>query len=491
MWNEGKKDECYDLYDATLEDFDKKLKTPALKDPIAPALASGRGQAKRRGAVALRKALDTLLAALEDPSNRTTENSAHGSSPSSGTSTPAVVPATTVHPSNKEMDDLRKQLNSLNATTQPSLSSTTREGGGNAMLLKRIKEADAEIAELKRQIAALERSSGGGMKGPTLKSSGNTGADPAEVKALQKKIKELETQLNSGGGGNSAAEKKAVAAVEKKYEKQAKELEKVTRKEKAALESRVSQLENELNQFTTRCNDAENERDSLRQRVKELGNATTEMETLRAKAAQVDELNELIQQNNQQITQLTAQYKKEAQLRKQYKNELEDLKGAIRVYARVRPMAQYEIEKNCQKIVAFPDETSVKVQTSRGEKEFEFDAAFTDLSTQEQVFEDTKRLVESFLDGFNVCLFAYGQTGSGKTFTMTGSDSNPGLTPRAIEEMFRLIAERTHCTSRVSTYFVELYNDNLVVWSLLCYSSDYFFSILPSALSGTGSLLAS
>lgn len=46
---------------------------------------------------------------------------------------------------------------------------------------------------------------------------------------------------------------------------------------------------------------------------------------------------------------------------------------------------------------------------------------------------------------------------------MTGSESMPGLTPRAINEMFRLITERTHCTSRVSTYFVELYNDNLVV----------------------------
>jgi len=39
-------------------------------------------------------------------------------------------------------------------------------------------------------------------------------------------------------------------------------------------------------------------------------------------------------------------------------------------------------------------------------------------STQEQVFEDTKRLVQSALDGFNVCIFAYGQTGSGKTFTI-------------------------------------------------------------------------
>lgn len=30
-----------------------------------------------------------------------------------------------------------------------------------------------------------------------------------------------------------------------------------------------------------------------------------------------------------------------------------------------------------------------------------------------QVFEDTKHLVRSAVDGFNVCIFAYGQTGSG------------------------------------------------------------------------------
>ena len=30
-----------------------------------------------------------------------------------------------------------------------------------------------------------------------------------------------------------------------------------------------------------------------------------------------------------------------------------------------------------------------------------------------QVFEDTKHLVRSAVDGYNVCIFAYGQTGSG------------------------------------------------------------------------------
>jgi hypothetical protein len=47
--------------------------------------------------------------------------------------------------------------------------------------------------------------------------------------------------------------------------------------------------------------------------------------------------------------------------------------------------------------------------------------------------------VQSAVDGYNVCIFAYGQTGSGKTFTIYGSEDNPGLTPRAISELFRII----------------------------------------------------
>lgn len=48
-------------------------------------------------------------------------------------------------------------------------------------------------------------------------------------------------------------------------------------------------------------------------------------------------------------------------------------------------------------------------------------------------------LVQSAIDGYNVCIFAYGQTGSGKTFTIYGSESSPGITPRAIAELFRIM----------------------------------------------------
>jgi hypothetical protein len=45
---------------------------------------------------------------------------------------------------------------------------------------------------------------------------------------------------------------------------------------------------------------------------------------------------------------------------------------------------------------------------------------------------------------------------------MTGTPSNPGLTPKAINEMWRLFAERPQWNYKVSTYFVELYNDNVI-----------------------------
>mmetsp|Transcript_16795 Transcript_16795/g.25247 ORF Transcript_16795/g.25247 Transcript_16795/m.25247 type:complete len:1631 (-) Transcript_16795:170-5062(-) len=458
LWNDKQRDACFDLYNQVATKVVSQLCTPELRDPLGEAIASANGQNKKRGAVILRKAFDQLMIAGEDPVRRQAEEAVSGSSATSKASAVSHCPNGATSDSGA-VDRLKQQLTSLKAAapaTTAAASATATGEGGNALLLKRAKAAEEKVEELKKRLTMAGGTSG---KGGGRTSAGTGGADPTEIKKLQKRIRELESQ---GGGGNSATDKKALVAAEKKFEKQSKEVEKVHRKEKAALEGRVSVLEKDLERTTSALTDAESERDQLRQRVKELGSANSEMEALRLKADSADQLAADLQVSHDHITQLTAQYKKEANLRKKYKNELEDLKGAIRVYARVRPMAQYEKDRNCECVVSFPDETSVKVQTSRGEKEFEFDAAFTDTSTQEQVFEDTKRLVESMLDGYNVCLFAYGQTGSGKTFTMTGSADLPGLTPRSINEMYRLIHERTHCTVRVSTYFVELYNDNIV-----------------------------
>ena len=56
------------------------------------------------------------------------------------------------------------------------------------------------------------------------------------------------------------------------------------------------------------------------------------------------------------------------------------------------------------------------------EKQFAFDYAFNEESTQEKVFTlTTQFLIEGVLEGYNATVFAYGATGAGKTHTMLGN----------------------------------------------------------------------
>lgn len=133
-------------------------------------------------------------------------------------------------------------------------------------------------------------------------------------------------------------------------------------------------------------------------------------------------------------------FKEEQIKRKALLNEIEDMKGKIRVYCRIRPFsraesADAEKKKMCATI---NDQLSITVH-GRIDNTYKFNSVFGPETEQEDIFEETKRLIQSAIDGYNVCIFAYGQTGSGKTYTIQGTDENPGLTPRSITEMFNII----------------------------------------------------
>ncbi|KAA8541222.1 hypothetical protein F0562_025171 [Nyssa sinensis] len=114
-----------------------------------------------------------------------------------------------------------------------------------------------------------------------------------------------------------------------------------------------------------------------------------------------------------------------AENRRMY-NELQDLKGNIRVYCRIRPFLPGQkgkqstieyISENGELVVVNPSK-----QGKDGHRSFKFNKVYGPAATQAEVFSDTRPLIRSVLDGYNVCIFAYGQTGSGKTYTMTGPD---------------------------------------------------------------------
>ena len=159
-------------------------------------------------------------------------------------------------------------------------------------------------------------------------------------------------------------------------------------------------------------------------------------------------------------------YKREQKRRKRIHNKLQELRGNIRVFVRVRPMNSMEKEENNGRAaVGCPDDMTLDMradETQRGitNRGYEFDRVFDPREGQEMVYEEVSDLVESCMDGFNVCIFAYGQTGSGKTHTMEGTEQDPGIFYRAMEQLFDEQIKRgdsQRITVRASA--LEIYNE--------------------------------
>merc|ERR1719436_943724 len=101
--------------------------------------------------------------------------------------------------------------------------------------------------------------------------------------------------------------------------------------------------------------------------------------------------------------------------------------------------------------------------------DFEFDRVFGPSSSQDDVYGEISQLVQSALDGYNVCVFAYGQTGSGKTYTMEGGpgieedDTQGGVIPRTIRQIFDIkkkLVEKSW-TYKLTASFLEIYNEEI------------------------------
>ncbi|XP_042062014.1 kinesin-like protein KIN-14I isoform X2 [Salvia splendens] len=149
-------------------------------------------------------------------------------------------------------------------------------------------------------------------------------------------------------------------------------------------------------------------------------------------------------------------------------NQVQDLKGNIRVYCRVKPFlpGQYDHLSTVDHIEEGTICINTLAKNGKGRKSFNFNKVFGPSATQEEVFSDTQPLIRSVLDGYNVCIFAYGQTGSGKTFTMTGprdlTEHSQGVNYRALRDLFMLADQRKDSfLYEVSVQMLEIYNEQV------------------------------
>eukprot|EP00899_Mesostigma_viride_P014526 jgi/Mesvir1/23074/Mv10000-RA.2 len=300
------------------------------------------------------------------------------------------------------------------------------------------KISSAEAASLKAEISALEEK--------LRKSEDALKKEKSEHELAENKLKRLEQQSKEEGSKKEEA-----------YAAEVKEL-------KEKISSRDKQLAGLADELTAVSSSLTEKTEQWESMVHDIA----ELQELREFKADVDRKDAqtavVIRQQGERITELERLYKDEQKLRKQYFNAMEDMKGKIRVYARTRPLSATETANGQKDVIIFPDEYTLEHpwKDEKKNKEYQFDTVFGPGTTQEEVFSDTKYLVQSAVDGYNVCIFAYGQTGSGKTFTIYGSEENPGLTPRAIAELFRITKANAHKFSfQLKAYMLELYQDTL------------------------------
>lgn len=143
----------------------------------------------------------------------------------------------------------------------------------------------------------------------------------------------------------------------------------------------------------------------------------------------------------------------------------------IRVIVRKRPLSKKELAKsdsdvveirNGRQVVVKELKTKVDLTKFIEEHSFQFDLAFNEQTTNEQIYIETVRpMIEAAFNRTKVTCFAYGQTGSGKTYTMMGANGSemvtPGMYLLAAYDIFSLLQQPQYAGFTIWASFYEIY----------------------------------
>ncbi|KAI9032540.1 P-loop containing nucleoside triphosphate hydrolase protein [Phycomyces nitens] len=199
-------------------------------------------------------------------------------------------------------------------------------------------------------------------------------------------------------------------------------------------------------------------------------------ESLASREKALEDLQTNLKEEEEKLKTLKTRLLDEEKMRRKLHNSIQELKGNIRVFCRVRPPVASEKANNGKLAsMKFYGEDNDKMELSEEVSStlgkvttktylFSFDKVFSPGSTQEECFEEISQLVQSALDGYNVCIFAYGQTGSGKTYTMEGQPgADKGMIPRAVQQIYQVAQQlnESNWHYTMEGQFMEIYNETV------------------------------
>ncbi|KAK2519916.1 hypothetical protein Q9233_011704 [Columba guinea] len=140
--------------------------------------------------------------------------------------------------------------------------------------------------------------------------------------------------------------------------------------------------------------------------------------------------------------------------------------GAVTVCVRVRPLIARENALGDKVAFHWKSENNT-ISEVNGTKVFSYDRIFHSSDNTQQLYESVAvPIIQSAVQGYNGTIFAYGQTASGKTYTMMGNEYSPGIIPKAIQHVFKLICEIPDREFLLRVSYMEIYNETIT--DLLC-----------------------
>ena len=202
-----------------------------------------------------------------------------------------------------------------------------------------------------------------------------------------------------------------------------------------------------------------------------------------------------------EVDRLRSKLAMESARRRKLLDELQDLRGSIRVYCRPRAPTTSSSTKKYVPIIDMvsnevlmlhrdrsslssshtsattPSSHSSKAVSSSSDSTplcFEFDGILSSDMSQNDVYAEFEAICASVVEGYKVCIMTYGQADSGKTHTMLGevhcnkkdhsvSIDNHGIHLRSMKQLFSLLEHRRdRFLDTVTLNLVEVHDERLI-----------------------------
>lgn len=368
-----------------------------------------------------------------------------------------------------ELEECRSQLTERNSELRAEIERATSDSASKEREMKELKrDHEIDLDELSRsqrnEVETIRFESRKEVE--TLRSE-----HWEEVREIRRKLEEeLEAERSqriqavSKASTEGALEKQKRETEIEERDKEIRSLRKDVERLKASIDRELdvnAELRRNLSTISSNSLAMDTSNQALRAKIEYLESDS------KSQSEAYAEMERQMREAIERAQELQDKLRAEESIRRKLHNQVQELKGNIRVFCRVRPVLEADaVEEKAR--ISFPDmngdakdieikgpeeKSSLGTDMTRTNS-FSFDRVFGPAYQNQHIFDELSQLVQSALDGYNVCIFCYGQTGSGKTYTMSSDD---GMIPRAVHQIYETAKslEERGWTYQMEGSFVE------------------------------------